>query len=299
MKLEHILVATDFSEAGRCAVAEAIAWAGRYRATLHLIHVVPPRRWFTGIFGGSDGLHQAACEQASRCLKNMAEGIDTARIPQISTGILEGTAARTINRAAQELDADLLVIGARGEHRQVVDWNSLGATAAKIVQRPVVPTLLVRREPGSAAPSVLAPVDLTAVSTSVLQWAFRCCPDGELRILHVYEIPFSARLRTYGIAESAIDVYAADENAKRNRELAALIQQASAPSTVRIQSDLQRVDSSDGLHEQIRHFTGTTLVLGKHLSDSDRTAPNYDSVCDYAARFCPTNVLVVPAAAMT
>ena len=29
MKLEHILVATDFSEAGTYAVAEATAWAQR------------------------------------------------------------------------------------------------------------------------------------------------------------------------------------------------------------------------------------------------------------------------------
>jgi len=295
MKLEHILVATDFSEAGSYAVAEATAWARRYKSALHVVHVVPPKRWFAGIFGSADVVHEAACNHAATSLKEICAGIDTAHIPQITTGVLEGPAARTIAHAAQVFSSDLLVIGARGEHRQPVDWPGLGGTAAKLSSSPDVPTLLVRREPSRSKPLVLAPVDLTPISKSVLQWAYRCGHDGELRILNVYEVPFSSRLRTYGVAESAIDVYTADEQARRAQQLAELIAQSRSPSNVQIQQIIERVDSSQGLLEHIWRFTGTTLVLGKHRSDSDRTAPNYKSVCDYAARFCPGNVLIVPA----
>ena len=294
MKLEHILVATDFSQASAYAVAEATAWARRYKAALHIVHVVPPKRWFAGIFGSADALHEAACNHAAMSLKEISEGIDTAHIPQITTGVLEGPAARTIRHAVQVSSSDLLVIGARGEHREPVHRMGLGGTAAKLSSAPDVPTLLVRREPASSKPLVLAPVDLTPVSRSVLQWAYRCCPDGELRILHVYEVPFSSRLRTYGVAESAIDVYTADEQARRAQQLTDLVAQSSSPSNVQIQQIIERVDSSEDLLEHIRRFTGATLVLGKHRSDSDRTAPNFNSVCDYAARFCPGNVLIVP-----
>jgi nucleotide-binding universal stress UspA family protein len=294
MKLEHILVATDFSQAGTYAVAEATAWARHYKSALHVVHVVPPKRWFAGIFGPADALHEAACNHAAMSLKEISEGIDTAHIPQITTGVLEGPAARTISHAAQVFSSDLLVIGARGEHREPVNWTGLGGTAAKLSSAPTVPTLLVRREPARSKPLVLAPVDMTPISRSVLQWAYRCCHEGELRILHAYEVPFSSRLRTYGVAESAIDVYTADEQAKRARQLADLIAQSNSPSTVQIRQIIERVDSSEGLLEHIRRFDGTTLVLGKHRSDSDRTAPNYNSVCDYAARFCPRNVLIVP-----
>ena len=294
MKLEHILVATDFSEAGTYAVAEATAWARRYKAALHVVHVVPPKRWFAGIFGSADTLHEAACSHAAMSLKAISEGIDTTHIPQITTGVLEGPAARTIRHAAQEFNSDLLVIGARGEHREPVHWMGLGGTAAKLSSAPDVPTLLVRREPASSKPLVLAPVDLTPISRSVLQWAYRCCHDGELRILHVFEVPFSSRLRTYGVAESAIDVYTADEQVRRAQQLSDLVAQSSSPSNVKIQQIIERVDSSEDLLEHIWRFTGATLVLGKHRSDSDRTAPNFNSVCDYAARFCPGNVLIVP-----
>ena len=294
MKLEHILVATDFSQASAYAVAEATAWARRYKAALHIVHVVPPKRWFAGIFGSADGLHEAACNHAAMSLEEISEGIDTNDIPQITTGVLEGPAARTIGHAAQVFRSSLLVIGARGEHRQPVGWMGLGGTAAKLSRSPDVPTLLVRREPSRSKPLVLAPVDLTPISRSVLQWAYRCCHDGELRILHVYEVPFSSRLRTYGVAESAIDVYTADEQARRAQQLTDLVAQSSSPSNVQIQQIIERVDSSEDLLEHIWRFTGTTLVLGKHRSDSDRTAPNFNSVCDYAARFCPGNVLIVP-----
>lgn len=294
MKLERILVATDFSQAGAYAVAEAAKWARHYKSALNVVHVVPPKRWFAGIFGSANALHEAACDHAGVSLKQISEAIDTTHIRQITTGVLEGPAARAIANAARVFASDLLVIGARGEHRATADWVSLGGTAAKLASAPEVPTLLVRREPVSSKPLVLAPVDLTPVSTSVLQWAYRCCHDGELRILHVYEIPYSSRLRTYGVAESAIDVYTADEQTRRTQQLAGLIAQSGPPSTVQIQQIIERVDSSENLLEHIRGFTGTTLVLGKHRSTADRTAPNYNSVCDYAAHFCPTNVLIVP-----
>lgn len=294
MKLGQILVATDFSEAGKYAVAEATEWAQRYRSALHVIHVVPPKRWFGGIFGTPDSLHNVACEHAATALKHIADSIDTTRIPHISTGVMEGTAARTIARAARELKADLLVIGARGEHQSDTYQMGLGGTAAKLAHSPVVPVLLVRREPVATTPAVLAPVDLTPISSLVIQWALRCCHAGELRALHVYEVPFSGRLRTYGVAETAINVYAEDEHAKRAGQLADLIKTVSPPSTIRIQQVVERGESSEYLLEHIRRFTGSTVVLGKHKSDSERTGPNYDSVCDYAARSCPTNVLIVP-----
>ena len=295
MKLEHILVATDFSEAGKYALAEAASWARRYRSSLHVVHVVPPKRWFSGIFGASDSMHEAACELAAQSLKRLTDSIDTAQIREISTGVMEGAAARTIIRAARELSADLLVIGARGEHLHTADRMGLGGTAAKVVHTPPVPTLLVRREFVSMAPVVLAPVDLTPISSSVLQWAFRCSHDGEMQALHVYEVPFSGRLRTYGIAESAIEVYSTNEHARRTGVLAELIAEANPPSTIRIRQAIERVDSSETLLEHIRDFTGTVLVLGKHVRETDRVAPNYKSVCDYAARSCPANVLIIPA----
>jgi len=294
MNLENILVATDFSVAGNLAFSEAARWAQRYRSALHVVHVVPPKRWFGGIFGSSDALHATACELAAKSLKDIAAGVDTKRIAHISTGIREGTAAQTITRTAQELGADLLVIGARGEHQSAADWMSLGGTAAKLVDTAVVPTLLVRHEPVITRPIVFAPVDLTPVSSSVLQWAFRCCNEGELRVLHVYEMLFSGRLRTYGVAESAINVYAADEHARRTGNLSDLIKSTNPPSTIRIHPTVERVESAEILFDHIRRFTGTTLVLGKHSPDFERPGPNYESVCGFAARFSPTNVLIVP-----
>lgn len=116
-----------------------------------------------------DSLHEVACEHAATVLKRIADSTDTAHIPNISTGVMEGTAARTIARATRELNADLLVIGTRGEHQSEDDPIGRGGNAAKIVHDPAVPVLLLHREPVAAAPMVLAPVDLKPISSLVIQ----------------------------------------------------------------------------------------------------------------------------------
>lgn len=294
MIIRQVLVATDFSEAGRFAVAEATEWARQYRAGLHVLHVIPPRRWFGEIFAAADSLHEIAGEHAAAALRQITEHIDATHIPHISTGVMEGKAARVIAGAARELRADLLVIGAQGEHQRSNQPTALGGTAAKLADHPEVPLLLVRRKPEAAVPAVLAPVDLTPISSLVIQWAFHCCHGGVLRALHVYEEPLTRRLRTYGISETAISVYTEAEHAKRARRLSDLIANSNPPSSVRVAQTVERGESSEVLLDHIRGFNGNTLVLGKHRSDSERTAPNYESVCHFAARYSPTNVLIIP-----
>ena len=131
MKVERVLVATDFSAAGQRAVQTAADWARREKAALRIVHVAPSARRLAGLWRTSTRDMHAVHRQAAAALGRLAEAIDPARQLDLSTGLITGPAARQIARAAVEYQADLLVVGAHGEHETTTGQPGLGGTATK------------------------------------------------------------------------------------------------------------------------------------------------------------------------
>lgn len=294
-KVERVLVATDFSAAGQRAVQAAADWARREAAALRIVHVAPPARRLAGLWQLSMRDMHAVHRQAADALRRAVEAIDPARQLDVSTGLVTGPAARQVARAAVDYRADLLVIGARGEHETTTGQPGLGGTATKLVGMTQVP-LLLARHPTAAPPNVLAAIDLTAVSSAVLQWASRCAVGGELSVFHAYEVPFASRLEAYGVAAGTLDVYTADENDKHDCQLTSLI--ASTCPGRDVHRIVERGDAASRLLAHVQRLGPTVLVLGKHSSRPGRpVSTTYGSVCRHAAFFSPTDVLIVPAVA--
>ena len=218
IKIERVLVATDFSAAGQRAVQTAADWARREEAALRILHVAPSARRLAGLWRSSMRDVHAVHRQVAVAMSRVVEAIDPARQLDLSTGLVTGPAARQVARAAVDYRADLLVIGARGEHETTTGQPGLGGTATKLVGMTQVPLLLSRHAPATL-PNVLAAVDLSDVSSAVLQWASRCATGGELHVFHAYEVPFASRLEAYGVAAGTLDVYTAEENEKRDWQL--------------------------------------------------------------------------------
>jgi hypothetical protein len=143
---------------------------------------------------------------------------------------------------------------------------------------------------------VLAAVDLTRDSFSILVWAARCAAGSKLHVLNAYEVPFASRLEAYGIADGALDVYTDDEHTNRDREMASLITEAGCGTNVH--RLVERGDAATRLFAQIRKLAPTLVVLGTHSGRKGRPASTkYGSVCRYTAFFAPTDVLIVPRSA--
>ena len=110
-----VLVATDFSEHGEAAVGSAIRVALAFEATIHVVHALdaplPVYSHFEAVL--PDGLIEAAREAAASRLRTVEEKI-TAGGLEVHSHLMEAPAALAIARAAEELGADLIVVGTRG-----------------------------------------------------------------------------------------------------------------------------------------------------------------------------------------
>lgn len=294
MKVSRILVATDFSVAGNRAVTAAADRAQKVSAALRIVHVAPSRRMLAGLWrSGTSAMHDVQ-RLAAVALRRLADTIDPARQLELSTGVITGPATRKIVSAAREYGADLLVIGAHGEHEMTVGQPGLGGTANKLVAIASCPLWLVRKLPQPAATDVtIAAVDLDALSVPVIRWAAWHAADSQLHVLHAYEVPFASRLETYGFATGTLDVYTEAQQEQLDEALKALIAEAGCdPNVERI---VERGDAASRLFAHVRRLNPALIVVGKHGAIRRGGAnTKFGSVCRYAAFFSPTDVLIVP-----
>ena len=138
---EKVLVAVDFSEESKALVRKAQEIAERNQAALNLLHVV---EYTSSMYAGDIplpedlGLDRDLAKQAAEKLKELASenGIpDAAQFTEI------GVPKREIVRVADELGADLIVVGSHGRHGLQL---LLGSTANGVLHQEKCDVLAVR-----------------------------------------------------------------------------------------------------------------------------------------------------------
>jgi universal stress protein E len=289
--IERVFAATDFSPAGQRAVEMAAEWARQTHAQLRIVHVTPPKGWLSGAWGLKPSVADSIKQQATNALKQAAENADPRRAIEISTGVLSGTAARSIVRAARDYRADLLVVGARGE-RDSNGEQVLGGTSAKLLGIAGAPLLLVRGTRKDPVAGVVAALDLSPRSRAVLEWADLAAADRHLHAYHVYDVPFAARLQAYGLSPSAIDVYSAQAHSQCDADLATLV--ASIARTGVTSRVVERGEPALLLRRHIESFRPSLVVLGKHVRGTGSSrASSVGNVCRFIASSVSADVLVV------
>jgi nucleotide-binding universal stress UspA family protein len=289
--IERVLVATDFSPAGQRAVDVAGEWARHARAQLRIVHVTPRKGWLSGAWGLKASVADAIQEHATNALRETAERADSHRAIEVSTRVLSGPAARSIVRAARDFRADLLVAGARGE-RDASGELTLGGTSGKLLAAAELPLLLVRRSRKDPVAGVVAALDLSSRSDAVLAWADRAAAERHLYVYHAYDVPFAARLETYGLSPSAIDVYTGQAHLQCDAKLAALVTSSGrAGATSRV---VERGEPAVLLRRYVDSVRPSLVVVGKHVRGARRpTASSVGSVCRFIASSVPADVLIV------
>jgi nucleotide-binding universal stress UspA family protein len=291
IRVQRVLAATDFSAAGQRAVQVAAEWARHAHAQLRIVHVTPPEVWVSRAWGLETSVAKTIQRHATNALKQVAENVDPARTIELSTGVLSGAAARSIADAVRDYRADLLVIGARGE-RDADGERALGGTAGKLLSTAETPLLLVRRTREDLVASVVAAVDLSPHSQTVLEWADFAAAGRHLHAYHVYDVPFAARLGAYGLSASAIDAYGELERSQHLADLAAVV--ASIARSGATSHAVERGDPAVQLRRYVESVRASLVVLGKHAKGV-RTSPasSIGNVCRFTASSVSADVLVV------
>jgi nucleotide-binding universal stress UspA family protein len=161
LTINRILVPTDFSDASDAALIYGRELATRFRATLHVLHVVSD---FTLAIYGVEGYMASAPdlqaemeEGARRHLHNLVADTDGSGPPTVPVMRTSGSPAVTIVDYAKEHDIDVIVMGTHG--RGALSHLFMGSVAERVVRLAPCPVLTVRHpERDFVTPNALAAV---------------------------------------------------------------------------------------------------------------------------------------------
>lgn len=142
MSYKKILAALDFSEGGGLAVRRGRELAEKYQSDLYVLHIVefiPP---VDTSFGALSPFEVDLTDQmvdASRI--RITELAGKLGIPDEHCLVVVGSPKQEIIRVAEDLGADLIIVGTHGRHGL---GKLLGSTAASVVNHAQCDVLSVR-----------------------------------------------------------------------------------------------------------------------------------------------------------
>jgi nucleotide-binding universal stress UspA family protein len=233
-KIGNVMVATDFSERSRHALERASRLVATDGGPCTVVHVV----------------NEGALESLCRLMGDDTPAFEThlledskAKLGQlvdeifgsasVDTQVVIGNVVRTLLAQADELDAGLIVLGARGGGflRRLI----LGTTAERMLRKTARPVLIVRQPPAGDYRRVLVAVDFSPDSVTALRLAMAIAPHAELVLVHAYEVPFESKLRFAGVDEPTIERYRQRAEDQAIQELEQFIAQVGlAPGRARL-----------------------------------------------------------------
>ena len=178
MPFNRVLVPTDFSAGADAALDHAVSMAGRFQASLHLLHVVNDPG--AGLYGlgeaelRMDRLKEEAEKRARERLRELAQESSAVEVHprvarQSSLGIGEA-----VHEYAEAHEVDLVVMGTHG--RRGLERLVLGSVANTLIRQSNCPVMTVRERGDDADTSdevnyknLLAPIDFSDYSRAALQ----------------------------------------------------------------------------------------------------------------------------------
>ena len=196
--LGRILCPTDFSDFSVAAVSYGAALAASYGATLRLLHVMTPFPVVAPFpnLPGDPRLFEAQREQAARALAAEAARVRSVRVT-VDTELRDGQAVHEILSAAEDFDADVVVLGTHG--RGGFERLVLGSVTEKVLRKApcavlTVPRAAIGREPSAVRwGRILCAHDGSAASQDGVDYAVSLADrtGAQLLLLGVVEsIPY-------------------------------------------------------------------------------------------------------------
>ncbi len=141
--IKKIILATDFSDTAKDASSHALLLAKNYKAELKALHVFDISAWnipshdYLATDAVVEGLEEAI-QRGKNALKELAESFDL----EVETIFTEGDPGHEIVRVAEELNADLIVLGTHGYS----GWKrfTIGSVAEFVVRHAPCAVLTIR-----------------------------------------------------------------------------------------------------------------------------------------------------------
>lgn len=287
-----ILAAIDFSE----PATQAARWAAREfpdsRIVLaHALERLHVPGYIREAFSGKESLdpQRGRAVDARSNLEQIAEEMGGA--PEVV--VREGRGAAVLTELAEELGAELTVLGAHT--RRVWPWEEPGSTAETIVEASATPVLTWRPELQDGERTVLALVDLREGSDLVAETAADLARHMGARLVvqHVITAAYQGALRNVSTA-SAAEEAASKVTASAREEAFRLV-----PESARGELDLRVIVSRGRPITQIlvaaEQEAADLIVLGRsHVPGGKAGRALLGSVASKVVRGAKSSVLTLP-----
>lgn len=289
-RIQSILVASDLSGSASEVLRTAGALAALTGAELHAVHAAEP-----GGAAGAAGKRRHA--DAERSLDDAARSAVPETVAVTSAHVAAGRSHEVILHRADEVQADLLVIGPHRGGPEV--RQALGTTADRLVRTSGIPCLIVHGQMSLPLRRVLVPSDLSDAARGALDlalvWAAALrmpTASGEqtrVQVLHVRPEPLDGGdAGDADGASGAVRALQGEVKAAGDRTGCAML----------LQVEDQVAEAEGPAAEILRRAAdgeADLLVLGTH-GESARVRERVGSVSSEVARRARCPVLLVPPA---
>ena len=185
---QRILCATDLGPGGDRAIIEADAWAKRYGASLEFVYAVPEasrtHALFPQIAHRTMTAFPAFARSATNAISERVEQLTNRSNVNVEVDI--GSPASIIVNIAEEMEADLVVIGAvEGDESD----GRLGSIARRVIQHSPCPVLLARGAAKGGPIVVASDLSDPTFPTIVAGGVVASGMDEDLSVMHVVDLP--------------------------------------------------------------------------------------------------------------
>lgn len=137
-----LLVSIDFSSVTD-ALLEIVDRLASPKREIHLLHVTEPDPSFVGLAAGPEEVQHQVANELQRARDELDALADRLRAKghAVQTRLVPGPTVQTILEQAEELDADLIVMGSHGRGK-LFDLV-VGSVSAGVIRESRVPVLVV------------------------------------------------------------------------------------------------------------------------------------------------------------
>lgn len=263
--ISRILVPTDLSAPARHAVDRAMQIAAAHQAKCSVIHALQLdaldtlKEW---IGGDISEVKSKLKNEANEVLQQLVTQAGQHYAIKPEAALVHGAHLAAITDYAQQFNAELLIIGARG--KGFLRHHVLGSTASRLIRKSVRhPVLVVKQPPHQAYKKVLIPIDFSSASANAIKFAVKLAPDAEIILMHAFEVPFEGKITYAGVDESILKQY---RIATRDKVFAQI--RATADAAGLDIGDYTPLvihgDPSQSVIDQEQEFDVDLIVMGKH-----------------------------------
>lgn len=282
--MKTILVATDFSERSDRALRRATLLARSGGARLVLVHGVDDDQ--------PDRLAESARREAGALIGELAASVTSLDGVACEGLVVSGPVDEAVATAAEEHDADLLVVGS---HRQRPFHDVfLGTTVDRILRRSLRPVLMAKATPAGPHHRVLFATDMSEGCENAIRTArdLGLLAGTRLSVVHVFAAPGQELMLHASASTKEVLAYVESERVRATEKLEAWLNGIGLSADARL-AELAEVATAETIADCAQESRADLIVLGTQARSSLKRFI-LGSVAQGVLRAATSDVVVVP-----